>query len=152
VRDLLFSALPQHNRTRAHTLAHPLAACSSSLPSPLLLVPQNERRALEAVDSPFATKLVCAFQDKQNLYLALEYVENGELFHLLQANGPMREGPATFYASQLACALWYLHERSLVHRDVKPENILVDAWGYVKLTDFGFCKEIEDDRTYSVCG
>lgn len=140
-----------------HTCTYPLPQAHSQHPphsSTMLFrcVLQNERRALETVDSPFATKLVCAFQDKHNLYLALEYVENGELFHLLQTQGPLREGPATFYASQLACALWYLHERNLIHRDVKPENILVDAFGYVKLTDFGFCKEIEDDRTYSVCG
>jgi protein kinase A len=81
----------------------------------------------------------------------LEYVEYGELFHLLQAHGPLQERHARFYAAQIAVAVCHLHEHKMVHRDIKPENILIDARGYCKLTDFGFCKVVED-RTYSVCG
>lgn len=62
-----------------------------------------------------------------------------------------KEETSRFYASQVVLAIEYIHQMDLVYRDLKPENILIDRNGYIKITDFGFCKLIKD-RTYTLCG
>eukprot|EP00040_Diaphanoeca_grandis_P000067 m.272314 g.272314 ORF g.272314 m.272314 type:complete len:412 (-) comp100618_c0_seq1:52-1287(-) len=111
----------------------------------------NERNALQLVECPFAVKLVHAFQDDANLYLALEFVEAGEFFNLLQVHGPLAESTARFFGAQLVLALGYFQRKNLIHRDIKPENIMMDCHGYIKITDFGFSKFISE-RTWSICG
>eukprot|EP00041_Stephanoeca_diplocostata_P033326 m.1099044 g.1099044 ORF g.1099044 m.1099044 type:complete len:424 (+) comp24315_c0_seq37:108-1379(+) len=113
----------------------------------------NERRALEMLNSPFTIKLRMAFQDKAHLYLAMDYIECGELLGVMRHCGPLKEPSGRFYGAQLVLGLKYIHSLMLVHRDIKPENILIDARGYIKITDFGFSKKIErGGRTYSSCG
>lgn len=65
--------------------------------------------------------------------------------------GKFTEDHAKFYAAQVMLAFEYLHFLNLIYRDLKPENIMVDSYGYVKITDFGFCKMVET-RTYTFCG
>jgi protein kinase A len=62
-----------------------------------------------------------------------------------------KEETSRFYASQVVLAIEYIHKMDLIYRDLKPENILIDRNGYIKITDFGFCKLIKD-RTYTLCG
>jgi serine/threonine protein kinase len=114
-----------------------------------------EREILEKFDHPFIMKLQFAFQDDFSLYLIMEFVNGGELFHHLKQAGKFSENRARFYAAELALALEYLHSQGVVYRDVKPENILIDADGHLRLTDFGLSKAglLETDgRTESFCG
>ena len=68
----------------------------------------------------------------------------GELFSYLRAVGHFDSSTALFYASEIILALEYMHERSLIYRDLKPENLIFDREGHVKITDFGFAKELTD--------
>ena len=82
--------------------------------------------------------------DSANLYMLLEYAPGGELFTYLRSVRRFTTGTAMFYAAEIILALEYLHERYIVYRDLKPENLLLDSQGHIKVTDFGFAKEIAD--------
>ncbi|XP_077299373.1 ribosomal protein S6 kinase isoform X2 [Arctopsyche grandis] len=100
-----------------------------------------ERNILEAVKHPFIVELVYAFQTEGKLYLILEYLSGGELFMHLEREGIFLEDTTCFYLSEIILALEHLHSLGIIYRDLKPENVLLDAQGHVKLTDFGLCKE-----------
>lgn len=74
------------------------------------------------------------------------------MFYHLKLMKRFEEPVSRFYASQVVFALEYLHYNGVVHRDLKPENILIGIDGYVLLCDFGFCKKIDKNRTYTLCG
>ncbi|XP_050073063.1 ribosomal protein S6 kinase beta-2 [Anopheles maculipalpis] len=113
-----------------------------------------ERNILEAVRHPFIVELVYAFQTGGKLYLILEYLSGGELFMHLEREGIFLEDTACFYLCEIILALEHLHNLGIIYRDLKPENVLLDAKGHVKLTDFGLCKEHiqEGIVTHTFCG
>ncbi|VDK87871.1 unnamed protein product [Dibothriocephalus latus] len=111
----------------------------------------NERAILALCDMPLIVKLNHAFQDVARLYLVMEFVPGGDLFMLLRSMHKFNEEVANFFGSQVFMALEYLHALRIIHRDVKPENILISNKGYLKLADFGFAKIVEK-RTYTFCG
>lgn len=76
--------------------------------------------------------------------MLFEYLPGGELFTFLRNNTKFTSTNARFYAAEIVLALEYLHEKDIVYRDLKPENVLLDEKGHVKLTDFGFAKELSD--------
>lgn len=76
--------------------------------------------------------------------MLLEYAPGGELFTYLRSVRKFTSGAALFYAAEILLALQYLHERFIVYRDLKPENLLLDGQGHIKVTDFGFAKEVSD--------
>lgn len=76
--------------------------------------------------------------------MLLPFINGGEMFTHLRRQGKFEDGLARFYAAQVVLGLEYLHTCSLVYRDLKPENILIDSAGYLRITDFGFCKKIEN--------
>ncbi|KAI8909856.1 hypothetical protein DFJ77DRAFT_512718 [Powellomyces hirtus] len=108
----------------------------------------EERDALVyAKESSWITTLYAAFQDEENLYLVLEYASGGSLRALLNnREEPMGEEEARFYVAQILLALDELHRHNFIHRDVKPENCLIDASGYIKLADFGSCIRMGDTK------
>jgi serine/threonine protein kinase len=106
---------------------------------------------LEQLDHPFIVKLYSAFQDARNLYMNLEFVVGGELFTFLSTYQNFTVDIARFFAAEIVCVLEYLHARKIVYRDLKPENVLIDQHGHIKICDFGFAKHLQD-RTYTVCG
>lgn len=111
----------------------------------------NEKRILECVKFPFIIFMEFCFKDNSYVYMVLPYINGGEMFTHLRRMGKFEEDLARFYAAQVALALEYLHHCSLVYRDLKPENILIQNTGYLKITDFGFCKMI-NGRTWTLCG
>ncbi|GAA5918589.1 hypothetical protein JCM6882_001902, partial [Rhodosporidiobolus microsporus] len=111
----------------------------------------SERATLAWVRHPFVVNLFCTFQDESNLYLLLEYVQGGELFSHLRRAGRFSADVARFYAANLVLALENLHRQDIIYRDLKPENLLIDHTGHIKMTDFGFAKYVPE-RTYTLCG
>ena len=104
---------------------------------------KSEKGILMAIEHPFIVTLVAAFQDERRLYMLMEYVNGGELFSYLRKQGRLSIEAARFYAAEILLAFAYLHEQNIVYRDLKPENLLLDAGGHIKITDFGFAKVIE---------
>lgn len=100
-------------------------------------------------DHPFIMKLEYAFQDINNLYMVMEFVNGGELFYHLHRcpTQGFPEERAKFYAAQIVLALEHMHREGVVYRDLKPENILIDNEGYLRITDFGLSKINKDSQT-----
>lgn len=101
---------------------------------------RTERKVLSVVNHPFIMKLHYAFQTDEKLYLVLDYCPGGELFFHLSRFRRFPERVARFYAAELLLAISHLHRRGIIYRDLKPENVLLDADGHVKLGDFGLAK------------
>ena len=99
-----------------------------------------ERDILEKIDSPFIVKLHYAFQTPAKLYFVMDFLNGGELFYHLRKDQKFSERRACFYAAQLVEALRCLHMNGVIYRDLKPENVLLDHQGYIKITDFGLSK------------
>ncbi|KZS99168.1 kinase-like protein [Sistotremastrum niveocremeum HHB9708] len=110
-----------------------------------------ERYILSRVRHPFIVDLYASFQDPLNIYMLLAYVPGGELFTHLRRARRFTPDVTRFYLATIILALKYLHSFNIIYRDLKPENLLLDSRGYVRLTDFGFAK-IVDDRTWTLCG
>merc|ERR1719247_3860406 len=110
-----------------------------------------EKEILLTISHPFIVNLLSVFQDEKRLCMLLEYVNGGELFSYLRKEGRLPDEHAKFYAGEIVLAFQYLHGLHIVYRDLKPENLLMDTDGHMKVTDFGFAKVVED-RTWTLCG
>ena len=97
--------------------------------------------------------MVFCFQTEERVYFVLPFIQGGELFQHLRKYKYFPEKNVQFYASIIGLSLEYLHKRGIVYRDIKPENILLEKDGYLKLIDFGMAKILKDDeKTNSFCG
>ncbi|XP_032512264.1 cAMP-dependent protein kinase catalytic subunit alpha-like [Danaus plexippus] len=110
-----------------------------------------EKKILCGLNFPFCVYMKYFFKDNVYLYYVLPFVAGGEMFSHLRKLGKFEERSSKFYGAQVVLALEYLHACELVYRDLKPENILIERTGYIKITDFGFCKLIRG-RTWTLCG
>lgn len=99
-------------------------------------------------------RLHYAFQTPEKLYFVIDFLNGGELFYHLRREQRFSEDRARFYAAEILLALECLHKNGIIYRDLKPENVLLDSEGHVKLTDFGLSKirEKENELTYTFCG
>lgn len=138
-----------------------------------------EQRITRNMAHPFCIRQYASFQDTYHLYMLFDLMPGGDLMDVLVAEAkvikypvsdenPMSKGCfaqkvkmwqglnedlAKFYVASIVLALEYLHENNLIFRDLKPENVLIDAQGFAKLGDFGFAKYVEyGSRTYTFCG
>ncbi|XP_076935810.1 uncharacterized protein LOC143602661 [Bidens hawaiensis] len=102
-----------------------------------------ERNLLAEVDSNCIVKLYCSFQDDEFLYLIMEYLPGGDMMTLLMRKDTLTEDEARFYVAETVLAIESIHKHNYVHRDIKPDNLLLDKFGHLRLSDFGLCKPLD---------
>ncbi|XP_044514767.1 citron Rho-interacting kinase isoform X2 [Gracilinanus agilis] len=108
---------------------------------------EEEQSILCRSTSPWIPQLHCAFQDKENLYLVMEYLPGGDLLSLLNRyEDQLDESMIEFYLAELVLAIHSVHQMGYVHRDIKPENILIDRTGHIKLVDFGAAAKMTTNK------
>ncbi|KAL8166509.1 hypothetical protein V2J09_008008 [Rumex salicifolius] len=102
-----------------------------------------ERNLLAEVASHCIVKLYYSFQDTEYLYLIMEYLPGGDVMTLLMREDILSEDVARFYIAQSVLAIESIHKHNYIHRDIKPDNLLLDKNGHMKLSDFGLCKPLD---------
>uniref|UniRef100_A0AAY4AAG7 non-specific serine/threonine protein kinase n=1 Tax=Denticeps clupeoides TaxID=299321 RepID=A0AAY4AAG7_9TELE len=102
----------------------------------------EERDIMAFADSPWVVQLCCAFQDDRYLYMVMEYMPGGDLVNLTSTYD-VPEKWAKFYTAEVVMALDAIHSMGYIHRDVKPDNMLLDRNGHLKLADFGTCMKMD---------
>uniref|UniRef100_A0A8C6VXQ2 non-specific serine/threonine protein kinase n=1 Tax=Nothobranchius furzeri TaxID=105023 RepID=A0A8C6VXQ2_NOTFU len=98
-----------------------------------------ERDILVEADSAWVVKMFYSFQDKRNLYLIMEFLPGGDMMTLLMKKDTLSEEATQFYIAETVLAIDSIHQLGFIHRDIKPDNLLLDSRGHVKLSDFGLC-------------
>uniref|UniRef100_A0ACD5TJH3 Uncharacterized protein n=1 Tax=Avena sativa TaxID=4498 RepID=A0ACD5TJH3_AVESA len=102
-----------------------------------------ERNLLAEVDHHCIVKLYCSFQDSEFLYLIMEYLPGGDMMTLLMRKDTLTEEEARFYVGETVLAIEAIHKHNYIHRDIKPDNLLLDRHGHLRLSDFGLCKPLD---------
>ncbi|XP_044464516.1 serine/threonine-protein kinase tricornered-like isoform X3 [Mangifera indica] len=109
-----------------------------------------ERNLLAEVASHCIVKLYYSFQDAEYLYLIMEYLPGGDMMTLLMREDTLTENVARFYIAQSILAIESIHKHNYIHRDIKPDNLLLDKNGHMKLSDFGLCKPLDCSNLYAI--
>lgn len=124
-------AIKQMNKNKIHQ-----KKCEASV--------KDELDILKRINHPFIANAYFAFQDIDNLYLVMDYIKGGDLRYAMYLNKKFSEEQIKFIVANIMLALDYIHTNGVVHRDLKPENLLIEDNGYIRLTDFGIAKIINN--------
>jgi len=106
----------------------------------------RERYILEEIEHPFIVNLRYAFQDDENMFMVIDLMMGGDLRYHLDRLGGFTEEMIRFFASEISCALNYLHQKNILHRDLKPDNILLDTKGHSHITDFNIATKVDPNK------
>lgn len=101
---------------------------------------RTEREILTTAKNPWIVNLRYSFQDETFLYLVMDYLPGGDLMSLLMQRNILSENETKFYIAELILAVESVHNLNCIHRDLKPDNILVNNEGHIQLSDFGLSK------------
>jgi len=112
----------------------------------------SERNLLSNLKHPFIVNMHFAFQDFSKLYLVMDLLSGGDLRYHIAKKKTFTEQETKFFIANLILSLEYIHNQKIIHRDVKPENLVLDSNGYVRLTDFGVAKINESDNSSETSG
>lgn len=115
----------------------------------------EEKRILERINFPLTVGFVRSFKDSHFIYLLMEYIKGSELFDVIREIGILSKQVGRFYLGCLLLSLEYLHLKNIIYRDLKPENVMVDDDGYLKLIDMGTAKQLTQEkgfRTFTIIG
>eukprot|EP00658_Telonema_sp_P-2_P083461 TRINITY_DN9046_c0_g2_i3.p1 TRINITY_DN9046_c0_g2~~TRINITY_DN9046_c0_g2_i3.p1 ORF type:complete len:302 (-),score=46.94 TRINITY_DN9046_c0_g2_i3:303-1208(-) len=117
-------------------------------------VVQNEKDMMMLCDSTFIIQIHASFVDQTDFHMLLEFVPAGDLFSLLDRHDHLPAKSAAFYMVCIALGLDHLHQRLIVYRDMKPENVMISQTGYAKIADLGLAKKLKNSaaKTFTVCG
>ena len=102
-----------------------------------------ERDILSLANNPWIVELKQSFQDEKYLYLVMEYLSGGDLMTLLMEKEIFSEEMSRFYIAETILAIESVHNLNYIHRDLKPDNLILGRDGHIKLSDFGLCKHVE---------
>ena len=112
---------------------------------------KTERDIIMQIRHPFIVTLHYSFQTDNKLFFILDFLNGGDLYTHITTTGKFKESRARFYTAEIILALDHLHKNGIVYRDLKPQNIIIDCEGHVKLTDFGLSKtNFEQDQTNTI--
>ena len=112
----------------------------------------DELSLLSKINHPFIINIHFAFQDNDFLYLVMDYLSGGDLRFHFNKNRGFNEVQTKFFLSNILLSLDYLHSNNILHRDVKPENLIFEKNGYLRLTDFGIAKKLEKNNKEETSG
>ena len=115
---------------------------------------KTERDLMVKINCPFIVNIKFAFQDDTKLYIVSDFMQGGDMFYHIHSNKKFEENRAKFYAIELILGLEFLHINNMIYRDLKPENLLMDSKGHLKISDFGLSKILDspDEKAYTLCG
>lgn len=103
----------------------------------------TEKALMQEANTQWVPDLRCTFQDDKYLYLVMEYLAGGDMMNCLIQKDVLSEAEAKFYIAELILAVDSVHKLNYIHRDLKPDNILIDKSGHIKLSDFGLCAKYQ---------
>uniref|UniRef100_A0A7S1X9M4 non-specific serine/threonine protein kinase n=1 Tax=Compsopogon caeruleus TaxID=31354 RepID=A0A7S1X9M4_9RHOD len=106
----------------------------------------SERHVLVEVDHRNVCRLFYSFQDQESLYLVMEFLAGGDMMTLLINRDTLTEEETKFYVAEMIIAIDAIHKKGYVHRDIKPDNLLIDRDGHIKLSDFGLCRQFQVEQ------
>lgn len=112
----------------------------------------NELRLMQKLKHPNILVMHCAMQDQKYIYFLLDLLPGGELMNILESKGKMSEEWVRFYSASVVLAYTEFHKNRIAYRDLKPENMVLDAKGYCVVVDLGLAKQLDNGPTYTFCG
>lgn len=107
----------------------------------------EEAQTLAKLDHPNIVRVIDVFEENETSYIVMPFIEGKTLENLVEKNGPLDYGLTVNYIGQIASAVGYIHKRNILHRDIKPDNIMITADNHAILIDFGSAREFIQDKT-----